>query len=130
MSSGTDSSESDAESASSADIYQRQPSTFVLAHELAMVAETYQEEGDNDPVHALLPSHAGPTACSSSHPHRERRRQPRRERPLHESRDHRADGDVLGLRRQYQVDAKALIQDVDTPAYVAVTGKPENFRDR
>ncbi|PSP68479.1 hypothetical protein BRC85_01085 [Halobacteriales archaeon QS_1_69_70] len=51
-----------------ADIYQRQPSTFVRAHELAMVAETYHEEGDNDPVHALLPSHAGPTACSSSAP--------------------------------------------------------------
>ena len=68
MSSVTYSSEFDADSASSADIYQRQLSTFVLAHELAMVAETYQEEGDNDPVHTLLPSHARPTACSSSAP--------------------------------------------------------------
>jgi hypothetical protein len=66
MSSVTDSSESDADSASSADSYKRQPSTFVLAHELAMVAETYQEEVDNDTVQALSPSHAGPTACSSS----------------------------------------------------------------
>jgi hypothetical protein len=29
---------------------------------------------------------------------------------------------------QYQVDAKAFIQDADTPAYVAVTGKPKRSR--
>ena len=28
---------------------------------------------------------------------------------------------------RYQVDAKAFIQDDDTPAYVAATGKPKTF---
>jgi RPA family protein len=129
MSSTTDSSKSDTESASSADNYQRQPSTFVLARELAMVTETYQGDGDNDPVHPLLPSHAGAnrvffigTLTVTDDVSREEND------PYMKAEIVGPTGTFYVYAGQYQPDAKAFIQDADTPAYVAVTGKPKTFQ--
>ena len=128
MSSVTHSSESDAESASSTESYQRQPSTFVLARELAMVTETYQGDGANAPVHALLPSHAGANRVffvgtltvteDVSRPGND---------PYLKAEIVGPTGTFYVYAGQYQPDAKAFIQDAETPAYVAVTGKPKTF---
>lgn len=126
MSSNTDSSESESSSIN----YQRQPSRYVLAEELSMVSDTHQGDGDNDPVHVLLPSFAGvnrvffigtltATADVSD----------ANSDPYMKAEIVGPTGTFYVYAGQYQPEAKAFIQQTDSPAYVAVTGKPKTFEN-